>query len=660
MINISIFLDGQQIGEFEGKEDTEISIGRSPGCIVRLPDTSVSRLHAIIRYTDENIWLIEKKTTSNTLLLNGEEIENAILEGGEEIFVSNFTLRINITENQEKLSLDAAMGTTDEDSTDKQFLENKEKSEITDTKEDGKTKIAKKVPVAFLQFNHGTATVERFVLEKKSTLIGRGSNCDIILFEKQCSRKHLELSKVGLTFYLKDLNTINGTYVNGEKIKTCELAPEDTIKIGDVAFTFDMESMDEDDNQIQGELQSSQFPIPVDDLEPLIPTDLQEKKDLSSMDENLEEDIEQEKNLIKKRWKQFQKLPKTKRYIILLLILALTPLVFVEDEEKNKIKSSNPRSYQNLSVEKKAAVRRLYKKILIAKEKGLYTEMLDNTTKLFKLVDNFRDVKFYEKEAKQQIKRQVILEEREKKAREERKIRAQILELEKAGKILFDEALNKPEKRIDLNKLIQKIYTIDPSNISAQTWQSKIAAKIEREREEKLEMERKTRIAKKAEIKLLEVKNMIKEKKYAKAIEAASILLESSPHRDEEYIEEVKNIKEEAQALLKSAILPLIKLAERNRKPGGDLVKSKESYIAILVMDPKNILAIQGLKDIHSMLHLRAKRLYAQAILAESVTSLDEALQKFKECIKVAPENDIYKKRCKAKIVKYEAFEGTK
>lgn len=645
MINISIFVDDQQTGEFEGKKNTEISIGRSPGCMVRLADSSVSRLHAIIRYTEENLWLIEKRATNNTVLLNGEEIENAVLEGGEEILISNFTLRINITEDEASQKINTeALGLSDD--------------LRASNEEDGKTKISKTPLKAYLLFPTNTANTERFSVEKKSTLIGRGTGCDIILFEKQCSRKHLELSKVGLTFHLKDLNTVNGTYVNGEKVKTHELEPGDIIKVGELEFKFDIENINAGALEYQdNEFQTPQFPIPIDDIEPLVPMEAQkEEGELSETEENLDEAIKNEKNLIKKRWMQFKKLPKTKRYIILLLILALIPLVFPEPEKKSGSQTANPRSYVNLSPKKQAAVKKSYEKIIIAKEKGQYTVMLDNATKILKLVDKFRDTKFYQKEAKQALHKQRVQEEKEREARAERKIQEKILELENEGRAIFEKALNDPAKRVDLELIAQKIYAVDPSNINAQTWQSRIAAKIEQEREEKSEKIRKEKIAKRAEKELLKIESMVEAKKYTKAIEAADTVLQSSPYKDQDYRKRVVDTKKEAMVLLSAAIDPLIKVAERNREAGGDLVKSKESYMAILDMAPQNTVAKQGLKDIRSILHIRAKKLYTQAILAESVTFLSEALQKFKECIKVAPDDDIYKKRCRAKIVKYEAF----
>ena len=111
MITVSVFVDGKQVAQYQEDGSREISIGRSPGCVIRLADPSVSRLHAVINQTEGN-WVLEKKATLGSLIVNGGEIENAILAGGEELVVSTFVLRVNI-EGKSAPALDNATGFED-------------------------------------------------------------------------------------------------------------------------------------------------------------------------------------------------------------------------------------------------------------------------------------------------------------------------------------------------------------------------------------------------------------------------------------------------------------------------------------------------------------------------------------------------------------------
>ena len=50
--------------------------------------------------------------------------------------------------------------------------------------------------------------------------IGRDPSCDFVIFDpkNRVSRKHLEIHKKDGAFYIKDLNSLNGSYINGKKI----------------------------------------------------------------------------------------------------------------------------------------------------------------------------------------------------------------------------------------------------------------------------------------------------------------------------------------------------------------------------------------------------------------------------------------------------------
>lgn len=65
--------------------------------------------------------------------------------------------------------------------------------------------------------------------------IGRDPNCDITISDKLTSRNHAVIQKIKNGFFISDLKSTNGTYLNGKKIeadKYVELKPGDTISIG--------------------------------------------------------------------------------------------------------------------------------------------------------------------------------------------------------------------------------------------------------------------------------------------------------------------------------------------------------------------------------------------------------------------------------------------
>ncbi|MGD8227626.1 MAG: FHA domain-containing protein [Desulfobacteraceae bacterium] len=58
-----------------------------------------------------------------------------------------------------------------------------------------------------------------FALERDLVTVGRGSESNIRIRDKSVSRRHLEIIRKGDTYFVKDLKSKNGTYVNGEQIE---------------------------------------------------------------------------------------------------------------------------------------------------------------------------------------------------------------------------------------------------------------------------------------------------------------------------------------------------------------------------------------------------------------------------------------------------------
>ena len=67
---------------------------------------------------------------------------------------------------------------------------------------------------------------------------GRSQTNQIVVRDAKASRQHAEIRQQGTEYVLTDLNSSNGTCVNGEKIKEHVLAPNDQIQIGDFVFQF--------------------------------------------------------------------------------------------------------------------------------------------------------------------------------------------------------------------------------------------------------------------------------------------------------------------------------------------------------------------------------------------------------------------------------------
>ncbi len=79
---------------------------------------------------------------------------------------------------------------------------------------------------------------QTFQPEAGRTLIGRSPECEIFLDDVTVSRRHAELERVGDTFTIRDLGSLNGTYVNRRRIESAVLENDDEVQIGKYRLTF--------------------------------------------------------------------------------------------------------------------------------------------------------------------------------------------------------------------------------------------------------------------------------------------------------------------------------------------------------------------------------------------------------------------------------------
>lgn len=72
----------------------------------------------------------------------------------------------------------------------------------------------------------------RYVLDEGATTVGRHQESRIFLDDVTVSRRHAEFVRRGEAVTLNDSGSLNGTYVNGERVEKILLSPGDDLQIG--------------------------------------------------------------------------------------------------------------------------------------------------------------------------------------------------------------------------------------------------------------------------------------------------------------------------------------------------------------------------------------------------------------------------------------------
>jgi pSer/pThr/pTyr-binding forkhead associated (FHA) protein len=91
---------------------------------------------------------------------------------------------------------------------------------------------------ALLIVRRGPNVGARFLLDAEVTVAGRHPDADIFLDDVTVSRRHAEFSRVGTTFQVRDLGSLNGTYFDGVRIESALLSDGAEVQVGKFRLTF--------------------------------------------------------------------------------------------------------------------------------------------------------------------------------------------------------------------------------------------------------------------------------------------------------------------------------------------------------------------------------------------------------------------------------------
>jgi pSer/pThr/pTyr-binding forkhead associated (FHA) protein len=496
------------------------------------------------------------------------------------------------------------------------------------------------------------APFDRYTIEQNEIFIGRDpEKCQIILEDPEVSKVHARIKKTLINCMVEDLDSANGIIYNGERVNKAEISNGDEFIIGDTTFTVAIVS-----DIIEAE---KGILMPVEENQEVeIEEIIEEEVDFDGFDgANDEQDIVEEKSLIKKIMND----PKKKRIaigaIILLVVLMLLdsgeeplPEGPTDAEKKALLKKKNDKNNANKKKYSAAEEEKLEQNYALALAKfniGEYAEAKEyidiivtaghsdykNTSSLLKSIQEGLD-----KEIRLKAREQ---EEKDRKARQVKIVGL----LEKAKEAV------KTRQAKAANNYFNLIFEIDPENLDVPILKLEIEAYVESERRKKQEIELK-KAARQAKVdKLTPGKTLFLKGEWYKAVDKLEKFL-SEKDMDEDLLTEATSMLKESQKKLLLIINPLLSKA-RSYKEGEDLKQSYESYGDVLKYDPANEEALNQRDDIFLTLKNRSRKVFREALVAESLSLFGKAKEKFQEVQQISPINSEYYIKASDKLKNY-------
>jgi pSer/pThr/pTyr-binding forkhead associated (FHA) protein len=202
---------------------SEITIGRGQTNDIVLQDTKASRMHARFEFNENGEVEVLDLGSTNGVKVNGVRVEKAVLKPEDVVVIGDSQIHFERSAMDE---LDMTVIDTEAD-LDRTMADFVMPMAINDTSED---RIVIFTP---------DRTWEVSLSGKVDSLtIGRADNNDIVIDNSSVSRAHAQIIRDHKTFILKDLNSSNGIWLNGQKMDQVVLEDGISVRVGYATLIF--------------------------------------------------------------------------------------------------------------------------------------------------------------------------------------------------------------------------------------------------------------------------------------------------------------------------------------------------------------------------------------------------------------------------------------
>ena len=490
----------------------------------------------------------------------------------------------------------------------------------------------------------------------EKTYIGRdASKCQIVLNDSEVSSVHAVITKNNIMITIEDFNSSNGTILNGDRINKATLNHNDEFVIGAVTFTVKVKSdfLKEENSTLMAVDENQTV-----EVEEFVEIQAEEGENVDALGEMIS-DAPQEKSIIKRILKDEAQ----RKKVIYGLVIVVLAWLFLGDDSSTKAPVANKKTPKKALAKSESIVSKATGKKISEDEKralsaryeigknhyynGRYREALDEFQKVAATDPNFNSsLQSLIALSKEGLSK---LEEQEKKrlveqAAAEKKIKVKDLLVKASGFV--------KDRRVDMAQdVFNEIAKIDPENIEI----SKMKLELEDWQKEKLKKELEEATKKKNREdkveKLKPGKTLFIQKEWFKAIGKLDDFLKVKD-MDEDLTKEASEMLKTSREEISNAVAPLIGKA-KSLMEGQDLKGAYEVYQQVLKIEPSNAEALNITGDIKDQLSNKARKIYREAIISESLSLFQDAKEKFQEVQQISPVDSDYYRKASDKLKDY-------
>jgi adenylate cyclase len=209
----------------------KLLVGRQTGCDIPLPYSTVSSRHCELELID-GYWFVRDLGSSNGTRVNGKPCESQRLLPNDVLTVAQYRYTVVYTPPAARPTPAAQPGAGSDrrpapPAVGAPGADNEPADRANEDRSPGPTPLGQLVPCG---------GGDPIPLLKRKLVVGRGSDCDIVLRAATVSAHHCELEWTEDAWLVRDLGSHNGIRVDGARCEWQRLAPGSVLSIAGLRF----------------------------------------------------------------------------------------------------------------------------------------------------------------------------------------------------------------------------------------------------------------------------------------------------------------------------------------------------------------------------------------------------------------------------------------